>query len=182
MDLFIEHLSSRVLLTMIPLEIIQGSRPVPVRVSQGHGRDSSRVSYKPNRDPTGWLPGTVRGPGTLRAFFQNLSLCPLRIPAGVPPSPCRAVYGLDPWFISPRHPSYFQVRIKSNPGSTRGEKNGRHPVGVPPGPERDSQKNGQKQPGNCPGRPLLWIVTIDINCDKAVRLENAALNVWQVRC
>ena len=115
--------------------------------------------YKPRQNPTGSLPGTVGGSGGYTACFPakfvHVSLADT---AGATPGPCRAVYRLDPWFIYRRGPGYFQVRIKSNPGSTRGENNRRQPVGVPPGAVRDGKKRAKKKPGNCPGRPLLWIV------------------------
>ena len=71
---------------MIPLEIIQGSRPGPIRASQGYRRDSARVSYKPSQDPTGSLPGTV-GVGVL-----PFKICP-RVPGGSRQGPRRASAG-----------------------------------------------------------------------------------------
>ena len=81
MGLFIEHLSFRILLTMIPLEIIQGSRPGTrsgiVRAPAGlPGSPTSRIKtpQAPSRVPYGGRAGT------LRAFLRNLSPCPWRIP------------------------------------------------------------------------------------------------------
>ena len=76
------------------------------------------------------------------------------IPTGASPSPCRTVYSLDTWYISRRTRVTFQLELKVTRARV-GWKNGRHPVGVPCG----TAKNGQRQPGNCPGKPHLWNVT-----------------------
>ena len=116
-----------------------------VKAPAEHHPGPLQAKSGPHRFP----PGSRRGgrTGNLRAFLQKLSQCPWRILAGAPPNPCRADYGLEPGYISRRGPGYFQVGIKSNPGPVRGEKNGRHPVGVPPGPVRYGQKTAKNSLG-----------------------------------
>ena len=96
-------------------------------------RDSARVRYKQSQDPTCSLPGTVGGPGGYsRTFLQKFSPCLWRIPTGAPPSPCRAVYRLDPWFICRNQgPARVKKRTAPGPGPT-GSRAGR-------------PKNGQKR-------------------------------------
>ena len=73
-----------------PLEIIQGSRPGPVRASQGHRRDFARVPYKPSQDhtvPPGYRRASGRVPCVL--FFK---IC-LRVPDGCRQGPHRTPAG-----------------------------------------------------------------------------------------
>ena len=130
----------------------------------------------PDRDPLGHRKGTggtppgsptsqVRTPqaparvwqvaraGILRAFRQNLSSWPLRIPAGAPPSPCRADYGLERGIFFAGTRVTFKFELKVSRGPRRGEKID----GTRSGSLRVPCGTAKKR--NCPGRPILWNVT-----------------------
>ena len=123
---------------MLPLEIIQGSRPGPVR------------AYKPSQDPTGSLPGTVRGPGGYPASFSSklvpVSLAdPGRGPAEPLPGSSRGlIRGL---FIAGARVTFkLELKVTRGPRGVKkidGTRSGSRPVLC----GRDGQKKDKKSPG-----------------------------------
>ena len=127
-----------------PLKLYKGPDRDPLGHPEGTGRTRSGPLQVKDQDPTRSRRGG--GVGTLRAV-QKVSLCPWRNPTGAPPSPCRTVYGLDPWYISHRARVTFKLELKV----TRDPRVGEKMDGTRSGSLRVSCGTAKKRP--------LWNVT-----------------------